>query len=32
MGRPGITSEQVHEAADALVSEGMSPTVVSIRT
>ena len=32
MGRPGITAEQVHEAADALLSEGMSPTVVSIRT
>lgn len=32
MGRPGITSEQVHEAADALVADGVAPTVVSIRT
>ncbi|EGV19097.1 DNA-binding protein [Thiocapsa marina] len=32
MGRPGITSEQVHEAADALVAEGVAPTVVGIRT
>ncbi|NCA72877.1 MAG: DNA-binding protein, partial [Sphingobacteriia bacterium] len=27
-----ITSEQVHEAADALVADGVAPTVVSIRT
>ena len=32
MGRPGITSEQVHEAADALVADGVAPTVVGIRT
>ncbi|SDX42617.1 DNA-binding protein [Thiocapsa roseopersicina] len=32
MGRPGITSEQVHEAADALVADGVVPTVVGIRT
>lgn len=32
MGRPGITSAQVHEAADALLAEGLTPTVVSIRT
>ena len=32
MARPGITSEQVCAAADALVAEGVSPTVVGVRT
>jgi chromosome segregation ATPase len=31
MGRPGITREQVQHVADALVTEGLTPTVVSIR-
>jgi hypothetical protein len=31
MPRPGITREQVFEAADALVREGQGPTVVSVR-
>lgn len=31
MPRPGVTREQVFEAADALVREGQSPTVVAVR-
>jgi chromosome segregation ATPase len=31
MGRPGITKEQVWEAADALVQEGLTPTVKAVR-
>jgi chromosome segregation ATPase len=32
MPRPGVTREQVFEAADALVREGQTPTVVGVRT
>ena len=32
MARSGVTREQVFETADALVREGASPTVVSVRT
>lgn len=32
MARPGVTREQVFEAADALVLEGQAPTVVAVRT
>ena len=32
MPRPGITREQVFEAADALLREGQTPTVVGVRT
>jgi chromosome segregation ATPase len=32
MGRPGITSEQVWRAAEELVSEGVTPSVVNVRT
>jgi hypothetical protein len=32
MARAGVTREQVFETADALVNEGQSPTVVSVRT
>jgi len=31
MGRPGITREQVLEAADAIAREGMAPTVMAVR-
>ncbi len=31
MARPGITEEQTHEAADALVAEGTKPTVLLVR-
>jgi chromosome segregation ATPase len=32
MARPGITREQVFEAAEALAAEGATPTVVAVRT
>lgn len=32
MARPGVTREHVFAAADALVQEGQSPTVVAVRT
>ena len=32
MGRPGITREQVFEAADSIANEGVTPTVMSVRT
>jgi chromosome segregation ATPase len=32
MARPGVTREQVFEAADALLREGQTPTVVGVRT
>jgi hypothetical protein len=32
MARTGVTREQVFEAAEALVREGQSPTVVAVRT
>ncbi|NCC41676.1 MAG: hypothetical protein EOM21_20125 [Gammaproteobacteria bacterium] len=32
MGRPGITAQQVQEAAEALLAEGLHPTVVGVRT
>lgn len=32
MARPGITREQVFEAAEALLLEGQAPTVVGVRT
>jgi hypothetical protein len=32
MARAGVIREQVFEAADALVNEGQSPTVVAVRT
>jgi chromosome segregation ATPase len=31
MGRPGITREQVFEAASAIVHEGITPTVMAVR-
>ena len=32
MARPGVTREQVVEAAEALIAEGVAPTVVAVRT
>jgi chromosome segregation ATPase len=32
MARPGVTREQVFEAAEALIAEGVAPTVVAVRT
>ena len=32
MARPGITREQVFETAEALAAEGVTPTVVAVRT
>ncbi len=32
MARPGITKDQVFDAADALAREGQSPTVVAVRS
>ncbi|MEA1053109.1 DNA-binding protein [Lamprobacter modestohalophilus] len=31
MPRPGVTRDQVHQAADALAAEGANPTVVAVR-
>lgn len=32
MPRPGVIHKQVFEAADALLREGQTPTVVGVRT
>ena len=32
MARPGVTREQVHQAADEIAAEGQNPTVMSVRT
>ena len=31
MARPGVTREQVHQAADEIAAEGQNPTVMSVR-